>query len=73
MLFSRAILFAALTVMTWLFGFTGSLLALLTLVQAVRGDIDARPEITLPTGVVFLLLALLCRYVAARIMAGPQR
>lgn len=72
MLFSRAIMYAGLTVMKWLFGFTGVLLALLTVVQAMRGDVDARPEVTIPTGLAFLALAALCWYVAGRVMKSGQ-
>jgi hypothetical protein len=73
MIFSKAIMYAGLTVMKWLFGFTGGLLFLLTVVQFVRGDADARPLSTILTGLAFVALAVLCHAVAARIMGQGQQ
>jgi phosphate/sulfate permease len=72
MIFSRAIMYAALTVMKWLFAFTGALLALLTVVQFVRGDLDARPAATIATGLAFLVMAGLCWLVAGRVLRSGQ-
>ncbi len=58
--------FAALTVLKWLFAFTAALFALLTLVQALRGDADAVPQVTIAGAVVFIALAAACRWAAAR-------
>lgn len=54
MAFARAMAIACLTVMKGLCWFTGGLLLLLTAVQFVRGDIDARPVLTIVTGAVFV-------------------
>lgn len=64
--FSRALMYAGLTVLTWLFLFTGALLLLLTVVQALRGDADARPLVTILSGLVFVALAIATRWGARR-------
>jgi phosphate/sulfate permease len=69
-IFSRAIMYAGLTVLKWLFGFTGLLLAALTVVQAMRGDLDARPLMTTITGLGFVGVAVVCHLVATRMMKG---
>ncbi|MCU0832761.1 MAG: hypothetical protein MUC58_14885 [Rhizobiaceae bacterium] len=51
--FARSMAIACLTVMRALCWITGGLLLLLTLVQFVRGDADARPVMTLVSGLVF--------------------
>ncbi len=72
MIFSRAMMYAGLTVMKWLFGFTGALLALLTVVQFLRGDADARPLVTIATGFGFLAVGVVCHAAAARVMRSGQ-
>ena len=56
--FARSMAIACLTVMRALCWITGGLLLLLTLVQVLRGDIDARPVMTLSSGLVFVALGL---------------
>ena len=68
MIFSRAIAYAGLTVLFWLFAFTAVLFALLTLVQFWRGDADAVPLTTISGSLVFLGMAGLARWGAARFM-----
>jgi hypothetical protein len=53
MLFARAMAVACLTVMRALCWFTATLLLLLTLIQFVRGDVDARPTVTILTALAF--------------------
>jgi hypothetical protein len=53
MIFARSVAVACLTVMKALCLFTGVLLLALTVVQYVRGDADARPYVTIATGLVF--------------------
>ncbi|MCO4054383.1 MAG: hypothetical protein HEQ16_10115 [Bosea sp.] len=53
MLFARAMAMACLTVMRALCWFTAALLVLLTVLQFVRGDIDARPYVTMLSALAF--------------------
>lgn len=57
---------ACLTVMKAMCWFTGVLLLLLTVVQYVRGDVDARPEVTIITGLVFVAIGVACSWGARR-------
>jgi hypothetical protein len=59
-------MYAGLTVLAWLFMATGALLALLTAVQALRGDADARPMVTILSALLFIGLALAARWGARR-------
>jgi hypothetical protein len=70
MIFSRALMMAGLTVIGWLFVFTGALMLLVTAVQFVRGDVDARPLVTLLGGVLFAGLGYGCRLASRRIIGG---
>jgi ABC-type transport system involved in cytochrome bd biosynthesis fused ATPase/permease subunit len=54
MLFARSMAMACLTVLKAMCWFTGALLLALTIVQYVRGDADARPYVTIATGVAFM-------------------
>jgi len=60
---------ACLTVMKTLCWFTGALLLLLTVVQYVRGDADARPFVTITTGLIFAALGIASAWGAKRFMA----
>jgi hypothetical protein len=71
-IFSRALMMAGLTALGWLLLFTGALMLLLTLVQYVRGDIDARPLVTLAGGILFAALGYGCRLVARRVMGVAE-
>ncbi len=62
--FSTAVLIAAFEGLKWLFGATAGLLALLTVVQAIRGDADAQPLTTISLMALFAAGALLCRWIA---------
>jgi hypothetical protein len=64
--FARSMAIACLTVTRALCWITGGLLLLLTLVQFVRGDIDARPVMTLSSGLVFVALGLAASWGARR-------
>ncbi len=64
--FSRALMYAALTVLAWLFMLTGVLLVLLTAMQAIRGDADARPMVTILSAVLFVGLARAAHWGAQR-------
>ncbi|MFY8038373.1 MAG: hypothetical protein ACOVN4_01730 [Bosea sp. (in: a-proteobacteria)] len=64
--FARSMAIACLTVMRALCWITGGLLVLLTLVQFVRGDLDARPVMTMSSGLVFVALALAASWGARR-------
>jgi len=66
--FSTAVLIAAFEGLKWLFAATAGLLALLTAVQALRGDADAQPATTLILMVAFAAGALLCRWLAGWIV-----
>lgn len=66
MLFARSVAVACLTVMKALCWFTGALLLLLTLVQYVRGDVDARPDVTTMTGSVFVVVGIACGWFSRR-------
>jgi hypothetical protein len=70
MLFSRAIAYAALTVMFWMFLLVSVLFAALTLVQHLRGDADAVPVTTIGGALVFLTLAAAARWGAGRFMVA---
>ncbi|QLP98224.1 MAG: hypothetical protein HZY79_13800 [Rhodoblastus sp.] len=60
--FSTVVLIAAFDGLKWLFAVTAGLLALLTAVQAWRGDADAKPATTLTLMILFAVGALLCRW-----------
>lgn len=70
MLFSRAVLIACLTVFRAMLWLTGGLLLALTVVQALRGDPDRRPEVTAPLGVAMIGAGLLCRMISRRVEKG---
>ena len=57
---------ACLTVMRALCWITGGLLVLLTLVQFIRSEVEARPVMTLSTGLVFVALGLAAGWGARR-------
>lgn len=65
--FSTVALIAAFEGLKWLFGATAGLLAILTVVQAIRGDADAQPITTLSLMLAFAAGAWLCRWIAGRI------
>ena len=67
MIFSRAILIACLTVFRALLWLTGAMLLALTVVQAVRGDIDRQPLMTLGLGVAMIVAGFICRAVVKRL------
>jgi hypothetical protein len=71
--FSAAVLIAAFEGLKWLLGLTSGLFVLLTVVQAVRGDADARPVTTVAMAVAFAAAALLCRWLGARVEAWARR
>ncbi|MGL4439369.1 MAG: hypothetical protein ACRCUE_08865 [Bosea sp. (in: a-proteobacteria)] len=72
MIFARSMAIACLTVMKAMCWFTGSLLLLLTVVQYVRGDVDAQPYTTVITGVVFIAIGFASRWGAKRFEAKPE-
>ncbi|WP_460451607.1 hypothetical protein [Alsobacter sp. SYSU BS001988] len=55
-MFSTVVASACLTVLRWLLWFTAGLLVVLLVVQAVRGDADARPVATVAMAAGFVLL-----------------
>jgi hypothetical protein len=63
-IFARAMAVACLTVMKALLWFTGALLLLLTIVQHFRGDVYARPMVTMMTGLVAAGLGFACAFAA---------
>jgi hypothetical protein len=72
MLFARAMAVACLTVMRLLLWFIGALLLVLTLVQHFRGDVDARPMITLLSGVGFVALGFISGFAANWFQRGGR-
>jgi phosphate/sulfate permease len=72
MIFARSMAMACLTVMKAMCWFTGALLLLLTVVQYVRGDVDARPYVTITTGLVFVALGLAASWGARRFAAKVE-
>ena len=73
MIFARAMAMACLTVMKAMCWFTGALLLLLTLVQSMRGEVDARPMVTLTAGAVFIALGFASAWGARRFMAKAEQ
>jgi hypothetical protein len=57
MIFARSMAVACLTVMKALCFFTAALLLALTVVQYLRGDLDARPAATVGAGLFFVGIA----------------
>jgi hypothetical protein len=68
--FARAVAYACLTVLKALFWFIGALLVLLTVVQHVRGDVDARPLVTLLTAAMFVGLGFISAFGASWFKRG---
>ncbi len=56
MIFARAMAIACLTVMKVMCWFTGVLLVALTVVQFMRGEVDARPVVTLASAALFIAI-----------------
>jgi divalent metal cation (Fe/Co/Zn/Cd) transporter len=68
--FARAMAMACLSVMQALFWFIAALLLVLTVVQALRGDVDRQPSKTMALGAGFAVAGLVCRYASKRFEAG---
>lgn len=68
MIFSRALAYAALTVLKWLFLFTSALAAAATLWQWLDGNPEAVPRTTITVSVIFGALGLGASWAADRFM-----
>jgi hypothetical protein len=66
--FSRAVAHACFKAAMWLMVVTGTLFLLLAAVQYWRGETNAEPALTIGTGMGCLLLALLLRHFARRML-----
>jgi hypothetical protein len=71
--FARAMAIACLTVMKALLWFIGGLLLVLTVVQYVRGDVDARPLVTILTGAGFVAAGFLAGFAASWFQRAGER
>ncbi len=71
MIFARSVAVACLTVMRALCWLTGGLLVVLTLVQTIRGEAEARPMLLLAAAAVFGAMALGSGWIRSRFEAGP--
>lgn len=67
---SRVILSACLTVFQALLWLTAGLCLALTVVQALRGDVDRQPAMTLGLGAGMAAAGLACRMIRRRVDAG---
>lgn len=67
MRFSAAILAASFSVMKWLLGAVAALLVILTVTQWFRGDVDARPGLSLALALGFAVLAVLSAYTGRKL------
>jgi hypothetical protein len=73
MVFARAMAVACLTVMKALLWFIGGLLLVLTVVQHFRGDADARPLVTVLTGMGFVAAGFVAGFAASWFQRAGQR
>jgi ABC-type transport system involved in cytochrome bd biosynthesis fused ATPase/permease subunit len=69
---ARTLAHACLTVLSALFWLTSALFLALTALQAFRGDVLARPGVTLTGAVAFALLAIASRWLRGRIERWAQ-
>ena len=72
MIFARAMAIACLTVMKVMCWFVGALLVVLTAVQFMRGEIDARPMVTLGSALVFAALGAGSGWIGAKFQAAAK-
>ena len=66
MIIARATAVACFTALKWMLLAIAVLLVLLTIVQALRGDVDAQPVTTMIGGMVSAVAGLACDWVARR-------
>ncbi len=72
MIFARAMAIACLTVMKVMCWFVGALLVVLTLTQFVRGEVDAKPVVTVVSAAVFVVLGFVAGWGSRRFAGAAE-